>query len=282
MWLSSPSRIASAPNFAARTDPDAAGASASAFFAISAIGSAPGSHARRRGGRTCRDLRHRRDIVDGHRLRSRAAKCYMVRVEIDVRVQVGSGHQPIERLHPVLAITRAEARRGRQIDVFLCRSRPTLRHQRFDQLRERQRGVQRPGTFEAAARSDERKAAREARKTGRRVAARLVANEAIGLFPVSGGARAARRVTDHLGRARHNDVRSLAMSTVHAQRLTGTRLEIGVAAIVEDECRPLKHIARDLIVKVERVGASGRRIERDCGKRESKKRERVLHRPRSI
>jgi hypothetical protein len=72
------------------------------------------------------------------------------------------------------------------------------------------------------------------------------------------------------------------MSTVHAQRLTGTRLEIRVAAIVENQCRSLKHIARDLIVKVERVCASGRRVQRHCGKRESKKRERVLHRPRSI
>ncbi|SAL07736.1 hypothetical protein AWB81_08264 [Caballeronia arationis] len=203
-------------------------------------------------------------------------------VEVDVCVQVGSGDESIERLHPVLTITRAEARRGREIDVFLCRARPAVRHERFDQLGEWQRRVQRPGTFEAAARSDERKTARESRKTGRRVAARLVANEAIGLLPVSGGAGAARRVTDHLGRARHDDVRSLAVSTVHAQGLPGTRLEVGVAAIVEDECRSLKHVARDLIVKVERVGASGRCIERDCGKRESKKRECVLHRPRSI
>jgi hypothetical protein len=72
------------------------------------------------------------------------------------------------------------------------------------------------------------------------------------------------------------------VATVDAQHLAGARLEVSVAAVVEDERRSFKDVARDLIVKVERVRASSRRVKRHRGQRESEKRERVLHRPRSI
>ncbi|WP_244173324.1 hypothetical protein [Caballeronia temeraria] len=72
------------------------------------------------------------------------------------------------------------------------------------------------------------------------------------------------------------------MSAIDAQRLSRARLKVGIASIVENERWSLEHVARNLIIEIERVRACSARIERERGKRQCEKGKRMLHRPRSI